>query len=87
MALYQDTNGLDGENFANFSFTQPNDDINQPLPIVDNILQPVPPTDHRVATDFFNAVARLMDELQKFQENLSIVHNLLSIEPKVFTDV
>jgi hypothetical protein len=78
MALYQEANGLEHENFANFSFPPGGDDINQPLPIVDNILPQVPPTDHRAATDLFNTITALMEDLQKFQENLFTVHNLLS---------
>jgi hypothetical protein len=70
MALYQESNGLDHENFANFSFPQGTDD---------NILPQVPPTDHRAATDMFNAITSLIEDLQKFQENLSVVHNLLFV--------
>ena len=77
MALYQDTNGLDAENFASFSFPQANDDTS--LPIVDNILPQVPPSDYRAATDFYNTISSLIEDLQKFQEDLSVIHNLLSV--------
>jgi hypothetical protein len=76
MTLYQDTNALDTDNFASFSFTQVNDDPS--LPIVDNILPQVPPSDYRAATDFYNAISTLIEDLQKFQEHLSIIHNILS---------
>lgn len=74
MALYQDTSALDAENFASFSFTQASDDPS--LPIVDSIL---PQVDYRAATDFYNAISALIGDLQKFQEDLSIVHNILSL--------
>ena len=79
MALYQDTSSLDTENFANFSFPQSNDNINSQLPIVDDILPQAPPSDHRAATDFYTAITNLLEGLQKFQENLSLVHNLLFV--------
>lgn len=77
MTLYQDTNPLDAENFTSFSFAQANDDPS--LPIVDNILPQVPPSDYRAATDFYNTISNLIEDLQKFQEGLSIIHNLLSV--------
>ena len=77
MALYQDTNGLDAESFASFSFPQANDDSS--LPIVDNILPQVPPSDHRAATEFYTTISTLIEDLQKFQEDLSIIHNLLFV--------
>ena len=80
MALYQDPGGLDGENFvANFSFPQ-NGDIEQPLPIVDNILPQVPSTDHRAANDFLNTIAGLIADLPKFQDTLAMMHSLLSVD-------
>jgi hypothetical protein len=75
MALYQDANGLDSEQFSNFSFPQANDDSS--LPMVDSMLPPVPPNDHRAATDFYNTITTLIEDLQKFQEGVSIIHNLL----------
>lgn len=75
--MYQDTTALETENFANFSFPQPNDDINQQLPIIDAILPQVPPSDQRAATDFLNAVSTLNDQLQKFQDDIVALHNLL----------
>jgi hypothetical protein len=75
--MYQDTNSLDTEQFANFSFPQTNDD--QSLPIVDNILPQVPPNDHRAATDFYDTISTLIEDLQKFQEGLLAVHNLMSV--------
>jgi hypothetical protein len=78
MALYQEPSALDAEGFGNFSFSQQSDDINHALPIVDNILPQVPPNDHRAATEFLNALTALMDDLQKYQEGLAMVHNLLS---------
>jgi hypothetical protein len=77
MALYQDTNSLDAENFASFSFPQASDDPS--LPIVDNILSQVPPGDYQAATDFYNTISALIEDLQKFQEDLSMIHNLLSV--------
>lgn len=77
MALYQDNGALEAEHFTNFSFPQPNDDHS--LPIVDNILPPVPPTDQHAATEFYNTISVLIEDLQKFQEGLSIIHNLLSV--------
>lgn len=77
MALYQEQSTIDAEGFANFSFSQQSDDINHAIPIVDNIPQ-VPPSDHRAATDFLNAVTALMGDLQKYQDGLTMVHNLLS---------
>lgn len=82
MALYQDPGGLDGENFANFNFAQ-SEDINQPLPIVENILPQVPPTDHRAANDFVATVEGLMEDLSKFQEDLSVMHSLLFLESPI----
>jgi len=84
MAMYQETNGMDTENFANFSFPHSNDDINQPIPIVDNLLQQAPALDQRAATDFHNTITQLMDDLQKFQEGISIVHSLLYPSPCLF---
>ena len=74
MALYQDTNGLDTESFASFSFPQANDGSS-----LDNILPQVPPSDHRAATDFYTVISTLIEDLQKFQEDLSIIHNLLFV--------
>jgi hypothetical protein len=80
MSMYQEDPGMDNssENFASFTFPQPNEDINQPLPIVDAALLQAPATDHRAANDFLNTATRLIDDLQKFQENVSVIHNLLS---------
>ena len=72
--MYQDANGLDNENFANFSFGQANDD--QSLPI-ENILAQVPATDHRAATDLYNTITTLVHDISKFQEDLTVIHNLL----------
>src|SRR5579859_4156297 len=75
--MYQEPTALDAENFANFSFAQPAEDINQPLPLPDNLLQPAPPSDHRAATELMNHTHRLMDDLQKLMEQLTVIHNLL----------
>jgi len=75
--MYQEPNGLEAESFANFSFSQTTDDINQPLPIVENLIQPAPLTDLRAATEWLHALPRLLDDLGEFQKNLSMVHNLL----------
>ena len=74
--MYQEQGPLDTENFANFSFPQ-NDDINSSLPM-DTIIPQAPPTDARAATDFYETISTLIEDLQKFQENLNIIHNLLS---------
>jgi hypothetical protein len=75
--MFQDTAPLETEGFANFSFTA-TDDINQQIPIVDGILPPPPPSDQRAATEFFTAVSNLTDQLQKFQDEIVALHNLLS---------
>ena len=76
--MYQETNGIDTENFANFSFPQTNDDGDASIPIVDNLLQQqTPPSDLRAANDFINALASMTADLQKFQESLALVHYLL----------
>jgi len=75
--MYQDTPTLETDSFANFSFPQQTDGINQQIPIVDTILPQVPPSDQRAATDFFNAVSTLTDQLQKFQDDIVALHNLL----------
>jgi hypothetical protein len=75
--MYHELNGVDSENFANFSFPQPNEDVNNPLPIVDTTVLQAPPSDHRAATDFLNTITRLTDDLQKFQEGVSIIHAML----------
>jgi hypothetical protein len=74
--MYQEQGPLDTENFANFSFPQ-NDDINASLPM-DTIIPQAPPTDARAATDFYETITTLIEDLQKFQESLNIIHNLLS---------
>jgi hypothetical protein len=75
--MYQEPNTLDADNFANFTFAQPTEDINQPLPLPDNLLQPAPPSDHRAATDLMNTTHQLMGDLQKLMEQLTVIHNLL----------
>jgi hypothetical protein len=75
--MYQEPTALDADNFANFSFAQPTEDINQPLPLPENLLQPAPPSDHRAATDLMHNTHRLMDDLQKLMEQLTVIHNLL----------
>jgi hypothetical protein len=76
--MFQDTAPLETESFANFSFAAPTDDINQQIPIVDTILPAPSPSDQRAATEFFNAVSNLTDQLQKFQDEIVALHNLLS---------
>jgi hypothetical protein len=76
--MFQDPAHLETEGFANFSFSAPTDDINQQIPIVDTILPPAPPSDQRAATEFFTAVSNLTDQLQKFQDEIVALHNLLS---------
>jgi hypothetical protein len=52
--------------------------VNDPsLPLVDSIPPQVPPGDYRAATDFYNAISTLIEDLQKFQEDLLIIHNIL----------
>src|SRR5579859_7615300 len=75
--MYQEPTALDAENFANFSFAQPAEDINQPLPLPENLLQPAPASDHRAATELMNTTHQLMDDLQKLMEQLTVIHNLL----------
>lgn len=75
--MYQEQGQLDADNFASFSFAQ-NDDINSSLPI-DAIIPQAPPTDARAATDFYQTITTLIDDLQKFQETLNLIHNLLSL--------
>jgi hypothetical protein len=75
--MYQEPTGLEPENFANFSFTQTTDDINQPLPIVDTLIQPAPLSDLRAAADWLQTLPRLLDDLGELQKNLSMIHNLL----------
>jgi hypothetical protein len=75
--MYQEQTSLEAENFANFSFPQPTDDINQPLPLVDNLLQPAPPTDLRAAQDFHQTLATIIENLHKFQDIISLIHTQL----------
>jgi len=75
--MYQEPNTLDADNFANFTFAQPAGDIDQTLPLPENLLQPPPPNDLRAATGLMNATHQLMDDLQKLMEQLTVVHNLL----------
>ena len=81
--MYQEQTSLDAENFAGFSFPQ-NDDINASLPI-DTIIPQAPPTDARAATDLYETIATLIEDLQKFQETLNLIHNLLSAPPPLLS--
>jgi len=79
MALYTDPNALDNEQFTNFSFPHTANDLNQSLPIVDNIIsQPAPRSDHAAASEFTTSMTTMADAITKFQADLSVLHALLS---------
>ena len=77
--MYQETNGIDADSFPSFPFPQQNEDGDGSLPLVDNLLQqpPLPPGDHRAASEFLKAIDTLTVDLRNFQESLSFIHTML----------